>query len=615
MAKAAGMNYFQLNRKLHSNLNKNTSQYIREIRLERAKEILEKEEITAAEVAYKTGFGSPAYFSRCFHEYFGYPPGETKSRKNIDSELKNEFNKHSVEAENPVQKKPARKIVVYAAGGILFLLMVYLLFNNLSFQNFSLLPAKQLTSEEKSIAVLPFKNLSNDPNNQYFADGVMEDIMNHLYQIGEIRLISRTSVEQFRRNTNSTPEIAKKLGVNFILEGSVLQYEGKVRVMVKLIDARLDKYILTEQYDRDFEDIFNIQSDIAKLVASQLQTVLSNKEIERIEKIPTRNMEAYSNYSKGRYLLNLRREGDIKIIVDCFEKAIAADPHFAEAYANLAETYWLYTNWRFYPRPEGFIKAEEFALKALQLDSNLAETHTIMGCLLCTDYKWEEARKEFEHAIRLNPNSATARQYYSDFLEIINQRQEARAQIEIAKNLNPVSPMAYYRSANLYLHEEKYKDALDECDKVVELDPRNTSIYWRYFNIYLQMGDEPKAVEALQKAHSLYPEDESYVPLIKEVYNKDGMKGVLQFEIELNLKDPVNVSQGIAINYMRLGEKEKALDYLEMTYKLRYLHLPSNMYSPVFKNLINEPRFQALLDSMNLIPYQATEINSIVLKK
>jgi len=140
LAKAAGMNYFHLNRKLHSILNKNTSQFIRETRLERAKEILEQEDITAAEVAYKTGFGSPAYFSRCFHEYFGYPPGEAKSRKNIDSEVKNEFNKHRDEAENPAQKKPARKIVFYAAGGILFLFMVYLLFNNLSFQNFSLLP-------------------------------------------------------------------------------------------------------------------------------------------------------------------------------------------------------------------------------------------------------------------------------------------------------------------------------------------------------------------------------------------------------------------------------------------------------------------------------------------
>ena len=620
LAQAAGMNYFLLNRRLHSILNKNTSQFIRETRLQFAKEMLEQEEITAAEAAYKTGFGSPAYFNRCFHEYFGYPPGESKKRgfsqkeEYINKPFLNGQTEETISTnfqEQPARKKLSRKGIFIVAAGTLILCVLSWFFLNPLLKNSEL----RLKPEEKSIAVLPFKNLSDEKGNEWFASGVAENIQNTLTKIQEIKVVTSEPFKELNEKTLNIQKIAKRLGVCFILTGSVQRSDDRILIIVQLSDAKHDQIVWSDKYEREVSDIFLIQTEISKKVVAALQTVISVKEKKQIEKIPTRNMNAYSQYSKGRYLLNLRRKGDIKIIVDYFENAIAADPDYAEAYASLAETYWLYTLWRYYPRPEGFIRAKEFALKALQLDSNLAETHTVMGCLLSTEWKWEEARKEFELAIKLNPNSATARQYYSDFLETINQREEARVQIDIAKNLNPVSPMAYYRSASLYLYEKKYKDALNECHKVVELDPRNTSVYWRYFNIYLQMGDELRAVEALQKAYSMYPEDEKYVPLIKEVFDKDGMKGVLQLEIEYNLKDTVNGSLGIALYYMRLGEKEKALDYLVLTFKLRYPHLPSNMYADLFKSLRNEPRFQALLDSMNLTPYQTEEVNPRVLNK
>jgi TolB-like protein/AraC-like DNA-binding protein len=249
LARAAGMTSFTLRRKLRAVSKKSINQFIREIRLQKAMEILQQEEITASEVAYKVGFGSPAYFTKCFHEYFGYPPGEAKNRNNVDLSENNDNSANNPvdETEIPERKKSMPKITFFVTGGILLFFIIYMFFNNFSFESFSIIPGNRLKSEDKSIAVLPFKNLSENEENQYFADGVMEDILNLLYRVREFKVVSRTSVEQFRGSTRSAPEIAKKLGVNFILEGSVQRYGDKVRINVQLIDARHDQQILSEK--------------------------------------------------------------------------------------------------------------------------------------------------------------------------------------------------------------------------------------------------------------------------------------------------------------------------------------------------------------------------------
>ncbi|HSO88759.1 MAG TPA: helix-turn-helix domain-containing protein [Draconibacterium sp.] len=611
LAKAAGMNYFLLNRKLHSILNKNTGQFIREIRLQFAKEMLERKEITVSEVAYKVGFGSPAYFNRCFHEYFGYSPGEIKKKgngrtnENIESSLTplaEEKVYYNSQKSQPIQKKINRKVLIFTVSGVLILAILFLLY----FLPLSLNSTTRLNPEDKSIAVLPFKNLSNDTDNQYFADGMMEEILNHLNQIGQLRVISRTSVEQFRGNTKSAPEIAKKLGVNFILEGSVLQHDGKVRIMVNLIDARLDQYILTEQYDRELSDIFQIQSDIAKQVSSALNVVISSKVIKRIEKIHTRNMEAYSCYLKGLFFLNRRGWGDLEKSTDNFEKAIAADPDFAEAYSGMAEVYYVRTYRKIYPRPEGYIKSKELALKALELDNNLAEAHATIGAILAwNEWKWEEAAKECELAIGLNPNSATAHQYYADILIVMNRPTVARQQIDIAARLSPTSTVIYLQSANYYLAEGKCEDGLKECQKIIELNPPDFySVYYAYFELYKCLGNELKAVESLQKAFSFIPEDEKYISKIKEAYDQSGMTGLLRCWIEEEKEDPEWGAIGASQKYAILGEKEMALNCLEEAFKLRIPALPNINYDLRFDNIRHEHRFQALLDSMRLKQYQ-----------
>ena len=317
LAKQACMSRSNLHLKLKSICSQNSSQFIREIRLKKAKELLLNEEASVAEISYRVGFGSPTYFIQCFHQYFGYTPGEFKIKElngytnnNIESSLTSEIEEKvfdNLQKPQPFGNKWWSKGLILSATGVLILVFLTLNFFFPFFND----SKSRLDPDDKSIAVLPFKNLSDDTNKQYFADGMMEEILNHLNQIGELRVISRTSVEQFRGNITTVHEIAKKLDVNFILEGSVLQNGGKVRIMIKLIDARLDQYILTEHYDTELSDIFQIQNDIAKQVASALNVVISSKVIKRIEKIDTRNMEAYSYYLKGIYFLNRRTREDV----------------------------------------------------------------------------------------------------------------------------------------------------------------------------------------------------------------------------------------------------------------------------------------------------------------
>jgi TolB-like protein/AraC-like DNA-binding protein len=598
LAKEADMSHSNLNRKLKSINNQTISQFIREIRLKKAKELLLNEELTVAEISYRVGFGSPTYFSTCFHEYFGVAPGDLRKH-----EMENELEEQPAVV---VPKKSIKtKILLGIVAGLIVLLpLAFFLLNKYSV-------FKPADTKEKSIAILPFKYMSNDTLNQYLADGMMDAILLNLSKIKDLRVISRTSVEQYRGNTKTMHEIAKKLGINFILEGSVLQHGEKVRIMVNLIDPSLDQYILTEQYETELSNIFQIQGDIAKKVSSKLNVVISGKVIKQIEKVHTRNMEAYSYYLKGIYFLNRKNVQYVDKTIDNFEKAIDVDPYFAEAYSGMADAYYLYTQWKFYPRPEGYIKSKEFALKALELDNNLAEAHATLGAILAwNEWKWEEGKKECELATELNPNSAIAHQYLADIFIVMRRAREAREQIDIASKLNPTLPAIYLLSAYFYLAEGKCEEGLKECQKIIDLNPPNFySVYYAYFELYKCLGNELKAVESLQQAFSFFSEDVKYISKVKEAYNQSGMNGLFKCWIDQEQEDPEWGIVGISQKYAIIGEKKKSLDYLEEAFIMHYPGLPNINYDPRFDNIRHEPRFQALLDSMGLAPYQTEMIN------
>ncbi|MCJ7820425.1 MAG: helix-turn-helix domain-containing protein, partial [Bacteroidales bacterium] len=453
----AGMSRSTIHRRLIALKNKNVSQFIREIRLEKAMEMLRHNLGTASEIAYKVGFGSPTYFSKCFHEFYGYPPGEVKIIDLREEEVTNESSPAQMPApeqnpaiskEEPIpgSKKRHRNVILVFGTAIIVFALAWGLNSSLAngqFQ-FRVFPSH---SRDLSIVVLPFKNFSDDPANQYFADGIMEDILNNLYQISDLRVVSRTTSEHFRDAGLTAGDVARKVNARNVLEGSVRRYGDKVRISVQLIDAYRDQHLWSDNFDRKITDIIGIQGDIAMQVANKLNAVIAENEVIQIENIPTQNPEAYDNYLRGRFLLHkanseqrfdIDREG-LMGSLQYFEKAIAEDENFAEAYAGMANAWFNLSAWGWYqPYYEGIQKSKDFNEKALKIDPDCAEAHAVKGAYLAfPERKFEEGQKELLKAIQLNHNFSTSYQWYAQLLMITGPIEEARVYMDRGLELEP----------------------------------------------------------------------------------------------------------------------------------------------------------------------------------
>ena len=306
---------------------------------------------------------------------------------------------------------------------------------------------------DKSIAVLPFQNLSEEEGNEHFVDGLVEDLLNRISVIEELRVISRTSSDMYReRGIKSVPEIARELNVSYIVEGSVQRYGDKARITVQLIDAIHDNHLWAKNYDRDVVDVFNTQSEIAMRIASELNSILSSKQEAQIQDNKTRSVEAFEFYQMGRFYWNKRTGEGYRRALEYLNKAIEADPDYGLAYAGKADTYFLMALQGWMDRLEGRDMAVELANRALKLDKNLAEAYTVLASIGdYVDFDWEAAEKAFQHALELNPNYSTAHQYYAEHLSILGKHEEARMHIGKAIELDPLSFVKRIVSATLYI--------------------------------------------------------------------------------------------------------------------------------------------------------------------
>lgn len=602
-----GMSRSFIHRHLKKLTNQSISHFIRTVRLEKAMEMLLQGDESASEIAFRVGFGSPAYFNHCFHEHFGFPPGEARKRYLNDPESINTGKNPEITRPGSAQPPNTgwinqyRKLVLSLSAVFLFLLLFSMIYFGF---NAAPVSEKQISGADKSVMVLPFKNLSSDETNQYFADGIAEDILNHLSRIEELRVISRTSSEQFRESTLSAAEISRKLNVNYILEGSVRREDEKIRISVQFIDAKNDRHLWAENYDRQLADVFAIQSEIAQKVADALQFVLSPEEKQQMAKIPTKNTEAYNYYLLGRFFWNKRTEDGLKKSVEYFEKAVAADPDYAQAYAGLADAFFIQTWWKWEKTPEGYKKAKQLAIKALELDENLSEAYATLGSILCySDWDWEESRKMLKKAIELNPNNAIARQYYSELLEILNEKEEALEQIDKAIEIDPLFFMYRILKSAYNYRNGKYDIALEARLESEEFYPGFSSRGYNYFLIYYKLEKEQKAIESLQEILANDSTTIKFVYTVTDVYRNSGMNGILNWIIDLE-------QQKIQPNYLRianwyclLGEKEPALNWLERAVEERAPDIPRMNCSPDLNILRDEPRFNTLIEKMGLTPY------------
>jgi TolB-like protein/AraC-like DNA-binding protein len=619
LATEAGMSRSYILQKLTSIASKSTTRFIREVRLQRAMEMLQHGEKTAAEVAYSVGFGTPAYFNSCFHEFYGYPPGKVIKNSNKAQEpesITGIGESFTLASESlPVAKKQSHwnfsgsQLLVFAFIGLLVLLL-------LAFPVFKIskkLTTNRLGRADKSISVLPFKNLSNQDDNQYFADGVTDNIVNNLVQIQELRVVPISPIKGFGNNPADFRGIATRLGVNFLLTGSVQSYGTRVRIIVQLIDVERGHHLWSEKYDRELSDIFFIESEIAQQVADALEATLSPREIEQIVKIPTRNIEAYNWYLMGRFFWNRRTEDGVKKSIGYFTRAVEADPDYALAWAGLGDAYSILAGYGWYKsRAEGEVISKNYLRKALELDKNLAETHAALGRILTfTDCNWDEADKELRLAIRLKPNYAPAHQYYSQLLDIKGDYRNARVEIDRALKLDPLAPIMHRISGDLFYDEGNFKESLRELQEAIDLERNYETAHWTIFLVYYKLGEGARALSQLKTILLLNTTSSKYVDTVGFIYEKYGLTGLIDWTIKIKPIEPtINHIASLTELYALSGRKEEALASLEKSLK----YLPGDALVRLINNrnyetLRSEPRFKAVVDKLGLTEYYLKRLN------
>jgi TolB-like protein/Flp pilus assembly protein TadD len=455
----------------------------------------------------------------------------------------------------------------------------------------------------KSIAILPFDNLSRDPDNAFFAEGVQDEILTRLAKVADLKVIARTSTAKFKSSPENLPDIAKQLGALNILEGSVQKVNDQVRVNVQLINALTNAHLWAEIYDRKLTDIFAVESDIAKTIADTLQARLTGSEKTAITKQSTADTEAYDLYHKGRSLWGKRTGDNIPKAIAFFEQAIARDPNYALAYAGLAGAHILSPFYTGANRREAGAKAKQAALKALQIDPNLSEAHSALGKILFfADIDLAGATREYKRAIELKPNDADAHHWYSnDSLAALGQFDEAIAEGKHSVELDPLSVVINADLGETYFYAKRYDDAVTQLRKTLGLDP--TSFYTHYnLGIALEAkGDLPGAIAEFEKARQLgdNPTVSTFYAAAKaQAGDKDAARRMLSELDEISKQREV-VGYLRALLYLSLNKKDEALHWLEQGYDQRD---GSNMcwvkVDPLLDSLHGDPRFEALVQKV-----------------
>jgi TolB-like protein/Tfp pilus assembly protein PilF len=453
---------------------------------------------------------------------------------------------------------------------------------------------------DKSVAVLPFANLSRDPDNAYFAAGIQDEIITRLAKITELRVISCTSTQRFKSAPDDLPAIAKQLGVANILEGSVQRTTDQLRVNVQLVEAATDAHLWADTFDRKLTDIFKIESEIAKTVAETLQAKLSGSEQHAIAARPTENTEAYQLYLKGRFFWNKRTGQNLNKAADYFKSAIAADPKYALAYVGLADSYVLMPLYGAGVPRDCYPQAKAAAKKALELDDALAEAHTSLAQVhTYYDFDFSQATKEFQRAIELNPNYATAHQWYGhgDLLAL-GRFDEAIAEVKRAIELDPLSLVINTDLGTTYYRAGRYDEAIEQLRKTLEMDPGFYYARWSLGWALAVKGDLDAAIGEYQKARAL-SDNPLMLGLLAHAYGSSGNKAkALKILDELKELSKQRYVSGYTfpLVYLGLGDKEEALRWLDKSYQdragdvLRYIRV-----DPLLDPLRGDPRFEELV--------------------
>ncbi len=459
-------------------------------------------------------------------------------------------------------------------------------------------------SEIKTIAILPFEDLSNEQADKYLGVSLADALANKFSNLKQITVRPTRTVLKYAESREDASKIGRELQVDAVLDGRIQRVGSSIRVSVQLIRTADNATIWTGNFDDQFTNFFAVQDSISQKVVQSLALQMNDKERERFNRHGTENAEAYQNYLRGLSFWNKRTGADLQKAIEQFEQAAQKDPNFALAYSGLANCYILLPEYGVATTGESFGKAQNAIEKALKLDDEMAEVHTALGYKQAFfDWNWTAAEQSFKRALELNPNYATARQWYAEYLSEMKRFDEAHEQFALAMQIDPTSPIIINSEAYSYLNERKYDQAISQAKKCLELDPNFGFCHSVMAFAFEEKGMFDDALAAHIKAVTLWNEPPEAVAELERAFAKKGIKGywqarLEQFKTRPHLKN--FPAQSRAFCYAKIGDKERAIEWLNASFQRRERHLTTARISPVFELLYDDSRFLDLVRRMGL---------------
>jgi TolB-like protein/AraC-like DNA-binding protein/Tfp pilus assembly protein PilF len=573
LAEIMNMSRSNLLRKIKKITQLSASQFIRQIRLKKSLQLLNQSSLSISEISFQVGFGSTSYFIKCFREYYGHPPGEVGKGTPVEE-------KENIQT--PFLKQYKRQII--AAVSLLVLALSFFIFNK-----------KSTTTEveiEKSIAVLPFKNESSDSLNLYFVNGLMESTLNNLQKIEDLRVISRTSVEKYRHTNKSIPEIAEELNVNYLVEGSGQRIGDQVLLNIQLIEAATDKPIWVKQYKQKVVDVFDLQNEVAKNIANAIKAKVTSAEMDQIEKKPTENLIAYDYYLQAFGPYNTGTKVGFMEAISLFEKAIAEDPQFSLAYANIAFSYYYID---LFQKQKQYTKLiNNNADKALLYNPKSAESLIAKALYYMQIKEYRLALPHLEKALEYNPNSSTVVQMLANLYanDIPNTAKFLTyalqgIQLDIAANDSITKSYIYLNLSNALIQNGFTEEANRYIDKSLAYNAHNQyAPYVKTYILYARDGNIEKTSNSLIKE---WKKDTTRLDILQDVakfyyYDEDYKNAFLYYKkfvdarIKFNLDIYPQEDLKIGMVYEKMGFHEKATAFFKSY--ANYCEKDESIYKP-----------------------------------
>ena len=462
-------------------------------------------------------------------------------------------------------------------------------------------PATQLS---KSLAVLPFADISPQKDNRYFSDGLTEEIIANLSKLRKVKIVSRTSVMHYDRVGKSMTQIAGDLGVQYVLEGSVRKHGANVRITAQLVDARQDANLWAETFQGSIDDIFDIQEKVAGRIVKSLKMRLTPDETKKLTRRATNSTEAYQLYLRGRYFWNKRNPEGLNAALRYFEQAIEKDPGYAPAWTGIADAHTLLTDYGNETKGDAYGKAKAAVGKALECDDQLAEAHASLGILLMLyEMDWQKAGKEFRLAISLNPNYATAHHWHAEWLSAQGRHNEAIAEISLAEELDPVTPAILKDKGTILYYARDFDGAIEQCGKALEFDPRFAVAHRIRSIAYLEKGMYAEALTENQSWGDLGGNPVDVLVGAAYCHARAGHRAeaidVLR-GLDPEATSSGNICRSVALVHAALGQVDTAFDLLEKCLVLRSEALGTIKVDPKIDPLRNDPRYESLVKRVGL---------------